>query len=777
MRLRNLNTQNILLLTLSSILVLATSFVPVVSEAKREEAEPILTVRYSYEKQTKDGQARYVLIPTPQKINAADYADPKNRYKALYMAMKNDKRSNYGETGFNMEGDVVLFFLDETKSRNFSFIMAEVIYTFTENGAKAVRFPKSKFDGKDYTRKDVSFPSYRLILPYWEGLPPNGLKSALLSLGDGSLLTAKALAERVVSNDKDLIEQLVDTLKKGELDAVKAIVETSKTSALNGIEPGFISLLASANSELRSLGITGLSGREGKDVFSALREVMDSDPSSEIKDQAALALSKSKDPNVAIAALFHNLRSKDVEIASKAALQLASGKSKEIDEQLLGAVKIAPPKVRKAAIDALVKRKVTGPLVSLLNGELALEAKIEIAQAIQSDKTARSEAYRFLVTQPNAEAASHAIKSLKGERLKGEVVDWFEKALRHPDAATRIITAETLKSAKGAEAIKVLEKADIDDKESGAAIHQTMREIYNGLSDKEILNDSARQSVISLKSAATGVLGQLYQRSSGQNKKRAFKAVGQLAQSGKAWVRAEAARSLGDIKGDEAKEALLKLKEDKDVKVKRSVARSAASFDEPTMRPVLLAYLKESDDQLIANSLLSLGGLQAIEALSDVFTDTYLDHKSVEVRRAAMSCVASLAEKLPMEKREGLPTRLNLRLSAESDSQTRRFAARALSFIPTEESRIALSTQLQDKDIALVKSLIDALVAHAVPPSIQLLEGAMDHRVEEVRAYAYQVAGNLTEEGLKAVAKALFERRSKMEDSPELKTVIQEALK
>ncbi len=776
MRLCSLNTHLFFCLTLI-LSLLTVELSPFTAEAKKDDQAPTITVRYSYEKQTRDRRSRYVLVPTVQKVNAQDYADQKKRFKALFISMKNDKKANYGKTGFNVDGDVVLIFLDETKKRNDPFIMAETIYTFTENGARGVRFPRSKYDGKDYTRRDVTFPSYRLILPYWEGLPPHGLKSALLSLGDGALLTSEALEKKVLNNDNELIAQLVKTLKEGNLDAVKAIVATSTIASLEGIEEGFIALLQSAQSELRSLGIKGLDKRKGKLVFKALREVMDSDPSSEIKDQAAVALSQSKDPKIAVAALFHNLRSKDTKIAVAAAEKLSNTKSKEATPELILAINRSEPSVRQAVIKTLTDRKAIKDLVKQLNAELPIEVKIEIAQAIKGIKSGRTPAYHFLVTQPNSEAASEAIRSLRGAKIKGDVAKWFEKALRHPDASTRIAAAETLLDSKGTEALKVLSKADIEDSESGEEIHDSIRSIYENMSDKVILNDCARQSTVSLKSAATGALGKLHRRANKKNRKKAFKAVGQLAQSPKAWVRAEAARSLGDIANDEAKALLIKLKEDKEARVKWSVARSASAFDEESMRPLLVTYLKDKNVRVIENALISLGKLKSIEALSDLFTDQYLAHKAMEVRRAAMTAVAALCESLPMEKREKMTTRISLRLSEDTDSIARRAAAKSLAHIPTEESGIALSTHLQDKDAELVKSIVDALVKHAIPQSTKLLEGAMDHREVKVRAYAYQKALAIEAAGLKKVVKGLFERRLKMEEDPKLKATLTEGLK
>ena len=62
-----------------------------------------------------------------------------------------------------------------------------------------------------------------------------------------------------------------------------------------------------------------------------------------------------------------------------------------------------------------------------------------------------------------------------------------------------------------------------------------------------------------------------------------------------------------------------------------------------------------------------------------------------------MGAVASIASVLDDEKREALTTRINLRLAADSDSETRIAGAKALSFIPTEESRLLYQLNYKTK--------------------------------------------------------------------------------
>ena len=739
----------------------------------------VATVRYSYEKQTQGDSSHYVLIPVVERLKTKTYSDFKERQRALFLAMKSDKKSNYGQTKFNAENGVVFIFLDPKKSRNDRYIMAETIYTFTTNGAKAVRFPRSKYDGRDFTRVDVSLPAYQLVLPYWRGLPPTQESAAIFDLGDGSILTQSELQSRLKAQDKVIASQIIKTLKSGQVDAVEAIIAAHESQEIQEIEEGLFALLDSAQTKLRLAAIKGLKGRTSSQVYKALRKVMDEDPETAVRDAAAEQLAQAKDKKISISAVFHTLRSPKTQIAIAAAQKLSTHKkTKESTAELTKALKRDEPEVRRAVIETLIKHNAQSELVKQLDGEMKLEVKIEVARAIMTHKKSKRAALNFLVTQPNGQAAAQAIRTLEGQKLKGDVTSWFEKTLRHPDAAARIAAANVLAQSKQNAALKILAKGDTDDTESGDLLHEAMRTIYAHQSDKIILNDAARQTSVSLKSAATGTLGILYKKTKNKrNQKRAFKAVGQLAQSPKAQIRAEAARSLGQIGTPEAMADLLKLKDDSAIKVKRAVAQATVSFPESEVRDTLLTYLKSDDTRLIEYTLKSFTALKSSAALTEVAQEQFITHEEVKVRRASMESLASLIALVKREKRDRFSNQLYLRLNKEKDSQTRILAARALAHISSEESRDALATQLQDKEVSFVKALVDALIAHQVPASVNLLEGAMDHSNAEVRSYTYDAAAQLKPEGFKRVTKQLFKRRLKLESDPELKSKLKSYLK
>jgi HEAT repeat protein len=739
----------------------------------------VATIRYSYKKQTLNDSSQYVLIPIIERLKTKTYTDFKERQRALFLAMKSDKKSNYGATKFNAEKGVVFVFLDPKKSRNDRFIMAEAIYTFTANGAKAVRFPRSKYDGRDFTRAHVSLPAYQLVLPYWRSLPPTPKMSALFDLGDGSTLTFEAVQTRLKEQDETIINQVVKTLKSGQADAVNAIIAANAIHMIKGIEAGLFPLLESAQTKLRLAAITGLKGRTSPEVYRALRKVMDEDPEDTVKDAAAEQLAQAKDKKISIAAVFHTLRSPKAKVAVAAAQKLGTHKkTTETVTELVKALKREEPEVRRAVIQTLIQHKATAALVKLLDGETKLEVKIEVAQAIMKNKKAKKAALNFLVAQPNGQAAAAAIQTLEGQKLKGDVISWFERALRHPDSTARITAATVLAQYKKSAALKVLAKGDIEDSESGEILHDAMRQIYARQSDKVVLNDAARQSSISLKSAAAGTLGKLYKSTRNKrNQKRAFQAVGQLAQSPKAIIRAEAVRSLGEIGTPESMAELLKLKDDSSVKVKRAIANSAVSFPEVKMRDILLDYLKSDDVRLLEYTLKGFTALKSSAVLNEVSQNKFIIHKDVKVRRASMEAIANLIALVKREERDRFSNKLYLRLNKEKDARTRILAAQALAHIPSEESRDALSTQLQDKDVSVVKALVDALITHELPASVNLLEGAMDHSNGEVRSYAYDVTSQLKPDGLRKVVKKLFKRRLKLESDAQLKSKLQSYLK
>ena len=742
--------------------------------AKKDNA--IYTVKYSYEKQTRTGEKRYVLMPQTFKVAKEVYADFKTRSRVLFNALKSSKKSNYGATRFATKDEVVFLYLDEKKKSNHSFIMAEAIYTFTENGARHVEFPDSPYQGRPHSRKDVTFSAYQLTVPYWEGFPPTQLNGGLLSFSDGTLVTQAALVERMTADDATLIDQFKKTIDLGDVTATEAIIKALKVHPMRGVERALLPLLKSANTSLRKLGLDGLKGIDLKEVNVSLRAVMDQDPEVSLRDQAAQMLSQSKDAQFSESALIHALRSKDVKIASQAASQLASARSKEVNERLFDALKRNESAIRVAAISALMTRKTQKSLLKKLAGELSVDAKVEIAQALIKDKKSKDEAYSFLVTQPQGLAAAAAATDLAQYPKNKKTLSLLIKALTHPDAEARVAAARSLAKIGGPNALKALSEGDILDSESGSALHQAMRDVYAGLKNSAILKDADHQKKLNLRSAATGSLGALFVRSS-KVQSKVMKALKGLKDSKEALIRAGVARSFGEIKTPEAQEALLTLFADEAVEVQRRVVASLKGFPEEVGRAHLIKSLSSTDVKILVNTLESLGSLQSTEALSQLLVDGLLTHERSEVRRSVVGALSEIAPALKADKQAGITPQLSLRLSQDQDLMVRLRAVEGLGRIPSEDSNFSLAENIQTKNETLAIAIVKAFMAHKNQAGAEGLGSAMDHENMKVRATAYEGVKVFEDAKSKSTLKTLLEKRLAREEDSSLKALISAQLK
>lgn len=108
-------------------------------------------------------------------------APSENRIKTLFDQLKAAKGNTYGaaKVAFNDDAEKtgeVYVWLDSAKAEYNAIVMAETVYTFTENGARRVRFPKVQDAG--WTRAEVPNAAFVLTVPLSEALPPVELPPA-----------------------------------------------------------------------------------------------------------------------------------------------------------------------------------------------------------------------------------------------------------------------------------------------------------------------------------------------------------------------------------------------------------------------------------------------------------------------------------------------------------------------------------------------------------------------------------------------------------------------
>lgn len=756
----------------------------------KKKSEEVYSVRYSYErlsKMTTEGpQKRYVLMPQPLSIPLETFKTAKDRYRAHFDALKASKSSNYGKTGFNTsksDENVVQIFLDQEKQVNHPFIMAEVIFTMIDAGAKHIEFPKSEYSGKPYTKADVNYSAYQLTLPYWEGLPPQSLSGGLLSFPDGTLVTAKALTELLNAKDDKLIKHMNTSLKSGELDPVTAIVKTSEALREQGkiIDPlsqGFIPLLNAASKAIRLLALRGLKGHDRLEVNQKLHEVMDEDPEADVQAQAAAMLSQSKDPKFSESAQFFALRSSSTEAIIAAAQGLAKAKTREATPRLLKALSHNSAEVRTALIEALVTRRAQAELAKTLTGELSLAVKIDVADVLSKEggkKNFKLQAYEFLARQPNGEAAANAAQALTKETSFKASLSLLAELCAHPEPVARTAALNGLKTLGGEGGLKAVMKADFEDPQTGALAHDTLRAIYGDLKSNVALKAAQGKGAKAVKSAATGALGVLYQKDK-KLRKKLFAVLKELTKDPEPLVRAAVARSLGDVKSEEAKAELVSLSQDSALEVKRLVAFAWRSYDEESARELLSANLELEDSALLVNSLDSLGLLNSVKSLSKVLDERFLKHKDVLIRRAAIGALAALAPQLEGKERAAVVSYTSPMIK-DADPEVQLRVVKALGAAPNSESEFALAANFESGDTTLTLAIISALVQHQSVSALESLSAVIEINNAEVRRTMYSLGSQLKSAELKSALKSVLTKALKREQDAALKALLESELK
>lgn len=725
--------------------------------AKPAEAEKINTVRYSYEKWSRSGQAQYVLVPKPLELPAAGFAD---RVREQFKALLGDKRSTYGDARISFPDDVetshvVYLYLDVAKAQYNPIVMAESVYTFTENGAARVIFPNVQAQG--WTRADVPFPAYVLTIDLWQALPPADFTGSLVRAPGGAVFTAEDARKRLEAGEAPVVDAMWSYVQSGPDNAALAAVNAAPLLKLKDLEARLLPVLGSANTALRKAALLGLDGVDSKTANAALRKVMESDAEPALRDQAAALLSKSKDPAFAVAAQFHALKSSDPAVAATAATALGDSKEKEAGEVLKKTVGHADATVRAAAIASLVKRNDLKLLESCLaDAALSAEIKAQAAAALAESKDANAShaGLAWLATEGKGDAAAEAATAL-GKLDRKETYPVLGKALKHPEGAVRRAAALALVELGQSAGLAQLAAADGNDAESGDTVETSLRALY-GKQPWDYVLKGTKSDDASLRRAAVATLGAILKTKDGQKNRRAIvETLDKLRTADDALVRAAAARSYGDIGGKDVADNLKTLSQDPAVEVQRAAAAALVAFPGDDTQATLLGYTSKDDPQLKANALRSLGALKIRAGLDPSVQN--LKHDDARVRRAATLALGQIGETLEPEKRKPMLSYFSEQVF-DKDAQVRLAAVSGLSLLKDPRTVTAMASLLQDPDVEVRIATLKAVGETRDATAVEALGTGLDDDRPSVRKAAAQALQALANKGGVAPLEKLIER-------------------
>ena len=697
---------------------------PLLDRKTKVKVEKIGTVRYSYEKWSRAGRARYVLVPEKAAVEPGTLQD---RIRALFALLRAAKRNSYGDTRIAFQPDAattgeVWVYLDAAVGDYHAIVMAETVFTFTENGASRVMFRNSTRGDVGWTRADVPFPAYQMTLPLWEVLTPTLYTSTLAQMPDGTILPQGTVDERLRKVDPAIIDAMWSYVETGPAPASQAAIKSAIHLQLADLADRLMPILQSANGDLRRSALEGLATFDTESVNAAVRKVMDSDPDPALRDVASTQLAKSSDKQYSTAAQYHALRSSDPKVVAAAAIALGESKQAEAGKQLIEILQHDAVEVRAAAIASLQKRGDHDPLTTrLIDLETPEPRRLEIARALVAGEHADSKlkALRFLAVEGKGDDAASAAGALAAH-TDAKSLEALGKALAHAEAATRIAAAAAFGKIGTPDTLPILGHADGDDAESGDSVMATIRGIY-GRQNLDSVLEGTRESNGQLRRAAVATLGQIVKRDGKKSKKKVVDALRTLAKDRDPLIRASAATSFGVLAEEEFRADIMALAIDEAVEVQRAVALALEPYPSDETTTQLLKYIDADDPQVIAHAARTLGQMKAEPALNPVLNR--LEHDDVRVRRAATGALVAIGGTL--DKRGPLLSFFSDRLF-DDDPEVKMVALRGLVLVNDARVVTAMAATLQDPDLRVRQATLMAMAetgdAGAVEPIASALE-------------------------------------------------------
>ena len=702
--------------------------------AQEAASDKLKTVRYSYDAWSRNGKKRFVLVPRPAETKAGPLKD---RVKELFAQLVGDKRNSYGDARLAFNADVeatgeVFVHLDPTKADYNAIVMAETVYTFTENGATRVRFPRIQEAG--WTRADVPQPAYALTLPMHETLPPDDVAGAVAILPDGSMLPTSTLRDRLKAGDAELMETVWAYVKAGTPAAARAALASALHLKPADLEARLLPVLDAADVSLRSSAISGLAGRDNPTVNAALRKVMDGDPEASIRDRVAALLSQSKDPVYATAAQYNALKSSDPTVAATAAEALGHSKQPEAGEQLLATLAHTDAQVRSAAAASLVKRGDESVLaMRLREGKLPDIARLEVAQVI--GRASKADVAVTGLSYVATRGAGSVAASAAGELARFDspaAFDALGAAVLHAEAPVRVAAATSLAKLGQAKGIALLAKAKLDDLDSGAAIETAMRALFAAQPTDFVLK-AAKDKDPTTRRVAVATLGEVIKRGAKGDRKALLDVLRTLASDSKPEIRAAATRSFGDAAGEDVRPDVMKLATDSALEVKRAAALTLRGFPGKETVKHLLEFVQQPDPELLANTIESLGHLQEREGLDSVVSQ--LNNDDVRVRRASTGALEQIGSLLPEDKRMPLLSFFSERLF-DKDGDVRLRALKGLGLVKDKRVVSAMAALLQDPLAEVRQATLLAMARTDDEAAVEAIASGLEDDTPAVRRTA-----------------------------------------
>ncbi len=667
-------------------------------------AAPVDSVPMLYQATSVDqgGVSTTVLVPRPmERFDTARLADTALR---AFDRLKADKAADYGSATLSIDADFprthrVVLNLDPSRNSSWDHVASEVFYTLRSMGVTEVRAPALRDVPLDPSA--LRTPAFLLVLPYYDALPPKAHPDALVVLSPTEILPWTLFDYRLRQGDKDLQEKVLAGLSSRSETVRLAVLAAVPNLPVDRRAARLLPLLDDKSSGVRLAVLKLLERETDPAVNDRLGRLVEADPDPTVKLAAVRMLSargiKKYDVIIEMEALSDPSEDKVVAAIGR----LAASNNPVVTPSIAGALRATSPKVRAAAVAALVQLNATDRMAETLpddSVDLGTREAFARRLADSGSPNQKSAALSHLVSKGSEAGAAFAVGRL-AETRPADGLKLLYGALLRPEPAVRQAAAKAVGTYRDADGIAPLLAAAKTPEDRALAEQVTVSILASQSLDAVLAKmDDADVTVRRL---AMKALGDALKGSAPPPK--AVTVLQTRLQDPDLGVRRAAVYALARLPDDKVAASLLKLARDPDAELREAAVVAATRLTTPEAEKVLLGGLEDESDKVKAAALDAVASRRMVAARESLaLLCSYLD---TSVRRKAVQAWVALLQ--PGEAAANYNFLSSLLY--DKDPEIKIAILRIVITIPERKALVAVSSLAIDPDPQVKLAVIDAL--------------------------------------------------------------------
>ncbi len=648
------------------------------------------------------GSSTTVLVPRPM-----DRVDPSHLADTMLRAfdrLKSDKAADYGTAALAIDADFprthrVILNLDPNKSSSWDRVASEVFYTLRSLGIGEVRAPALREAPLEPSA--LRTPTYVLVLPYYDALPPKAHADALVVLSPTEILPWTLFDYKLRQGDPNLLDKVLAGLNSRSETVRLAVLSAVPDLPIDHRSTRLLPLLDDKSNGVRLAVLKLLEKDNEPAVNDRLSRVVETDPDPSVKLAAVRMLSsrgiKKYDVIIEMEALSDASEDKVIGAIGR----LAASNNPVVTPAIAAGLHSTNPKVRVASRDALVRMNALDRMAEALPDDTVdLATREAFARKLAETGTPdqKSKGLAHLLAKGSEEAAAWAIGRL-AENRPAEGLNLLYGALLRPEPGVRQVAAKAIGAYRSPDSIAPL-LASSKTPEDRVVAEQVVVSILGSLSMDAVLAKMDDPDV-TVRRLAMKALGDALKGSTPPPK--AVSVLQARLLDPDASVRRAAVYALARLPDDRVATSLLTLSRDPDAELREAAVVAATRLHTPDAEKVLLKGLDDDSDKVKTAALDAVaarrmeGARESLQMLAS-YRDTTVRRKAVQAWLALLQPGEAAANYTFLSS-----------LLYDKDPDIKIAIVRVVITIPERKALQAVSSLAIDPDTSVKLAVIDAL--------------------------------------------------------------------